>query len=57
MQLISKAFCQPAVEGEGREKPLVKNIFNIQGGLFYRRKKKKKEPGTCFLHPKSIKGD
>lgn len=43
MQLISKAFCQPAVEGEGREKPLVKNIFNIQGGLFYRRKKKKKK--------------
>lgn len=42
MQLISKAFCQPAVEGEGREKPLVKNIFNIQGGLFYRRKKKKR---------------
>lgn len=53
MQLISKAFCQPPVEGEGREKPLVKNIFNIQGGLFYRRKKKKKSLALVFCIQKA----
>lgn len=43
MQLISKAFCQPAAEEGGKENLLGKGIFNMKGGLVCSQK------GPCLM--------